>query len=137
MKSGNIGIAVNAPWADLAHQIHAHGVAAERKEGRMAEAQNAAVAPDQIDRQRQHRIAEILADQDRVRSWKCEKRDEAGTTRFRMGHHDNDESDEHRETSVVPESLRALIHNVYWGGMVTGSPTRGQWVGRARVAGSE
>jgi hypothetical protein len=63
MKSGKHGIAVHAPRADLPHQIHAHGVAAERKKSRVPQAQNAAVAPDQIDRQRQHPVAQVLADQ--------------------------------------------------------------------------
>ncbi len=56
-------IAIDAALADLAHQIHAHGIAAEREEGAVAERENAAIAPDEIERQRQQRIAEILAEQ--------------------------------------------------------------------------
>ena len=63
MKSGRIGIAVDAARADLAHQIHAHRIAAEREEGAVAEREDAAIAPDQIERQRQQRVAEIFADQ--------------------------------------------------------------------------
>ncbi len=54
---------IDAARPDLAHEIHAHGIAAEREEGAMAERENAAIAPDQIQRQRQQRIAEILAHQ--------------------------------------------------------------------------
>ena len=79
MKSGNIGIAIHAPRANLAHQVHAHRVAPERKEGRVPEAQNAAIPPDQIHRQRQHRVAEILANQ-RESVDRNVKGDDAGTT---------------------------------------------------------
>ena len=47
---GQDRIAVDAAAADLAHQIHAHGIAAEREEGAMAKREDAAIAPDQIDR---------------------------------------------------------------------------------------
>ena len=60
---GQDRIAVHAPGADLPHQIHAHGVAAERKKRRVPEAQNAAVAPDQVDCQRQHPVTQVLADE--------------------------------------------------------------------------
>src|SRR5262249_7596948 len=45
------------------HQIHAHGVAAEREERTVAERKDAAIAPDQVDRQRQNRVADIFAEQ--------------------------------------------------------------------------
>ena len=60
---GQHRMAVDATRADLAHQIHAHRVAAQREERGMPEAQNAAVAPDEIDGERQRRVAEILADE--------------------------------------------------------------------------
>ena len=63
MKSGSTGSPYTPRRSDLAHQIHAHGVATERKERRVAEAQDAAVPPDEIDRERQHRVAQVLADQ--------------------------------------------------------------------------
>ena len=47
---GQDRIAVDAAAADLAHQVHAHGVAAEREERAVAEREDAAIAPDQIDR---------------------------------------------------------------------------------------
>ena len=51
MKSGRSHL-VLAVAADLAHQVHAHGVAAEREEHAVAERQDAGVAPDQVHRQR-------------------------------------------------------------------------------------
>ena len=53
MKSGRIGLRIDAAAADLAHQVHAHGVAAEREERAVAEREDAAIAPDQVDRERQ------------------------------------------------------------------------------------
>ena len=43
---------VLAVAADLAHQVHAHRVAAEREEDAVAEREDAGVAPDQVHRQR-------------------------------------------------------------------------------------
>jgi hypothetical protein len=63
MKSGSVGIAVDAARADLAHEIHAHAVAADGEKGAMAERENAAIAPDQIEREREHGIAQIFAEQ--------------------------------------------------------------------------
>ncbi len=60
---GQNGIAVNAAGADLPHQVHTHGVAAERKKSRVSEAQDTAVAPDQVHRQRQHAVTQVLADE--------------------------------------------------------------------------
>ena len=57
------GIAIDAARADLAHEIHAHGIAAEREESAMAEAQDSAKSPDEIDRQREHGKTKILAEQ--------------------------------------------------------------------------
>src|SRR5262249_18551912 len=64
--------------------VHAHGVAAEREERGMAEAEDAAIAPDQVDRQRQDGVADPLADhrddevgdvERRVRRQSVEQRD--------------------------------------------------------------
>ena len=60
---GQDRIGIDAAGADLPHQIHAHGVAAEREEGAMAERQDAGIAPDQVDRERQQRVAEVFAEQ--------------------------------------------------------------------------
>ena len=49
--------------ADHAHEVHAEGVAAEREEHAVPEAQDPGVAPDQIHRQRHHAVAHDLADQ--------------------------------------------------------------------------
>ncbi len=56
-------IGIDAAGADLAHQVHAHGVAAEREERAVAERQDADIAPDQIDRERQQAVADIFAEQ--------------------------------------------------------------------------
>ncbi|MNT56085.1 hypothetical protein D3C72_1933650 [compost metagenome] len=48
---------------DRTHQVHAHGIAAEREEQAVAQAQDAAVAPHQVQRDRCQRKAHDLADQ--------------------------------------------------------------------------
>jgi hypothetical protein len=62
MKSGS-----SAPYtpsqADLAHQVHAEGVTAQREEQAVAQRQDAGVAPDQIHGQRHDGKAHDLADQ--------------------------------------------------------------------------
>src|SRR5262249_22746875 len=60
---GPYRIGVDAAGTDLPHQIHAHGVAAEREEGTVAKREDAAIAPDQIDRKCQDRVADVLAEQ--------------------------------------------------------------------------
>jgi hypothetical protein len=60
---GQHRIRIDASRADLPHQIHAHGIAAERKERAVAERENADVAPDQVDRQRKQRVAEVFPEQ--------------------------------------------------------------------------
>ena len=59
---GQDRIGVDAARADLAHQIHAHRIAAEREERAVAERQDAAIAPDEIERDGEDRVAEILAE---------------------------------------------------------------------------
>ena len=59
---GQVALVV-AVAADLAHQVHAHRVAAEREEQAVAERQDAGVAPDQVHRQRADGVAHDLADQ--------------------------------------------------------------------------
>ena len=56
-------IGVDAARPDLPHQIHAHRIAAEGEERAVAERQNAAIAPDQIERDGEDRVAEIFAEQ--------------------------------------------------------------------------
>ena len=56
-------IGIDAARADLPHQIHAHGITAEREERAVAKRENAGIAPDQVDRQRQQRVADIFAEQ--------------------------------------------------------------------------
>ena len=61
MKSGRSSC--RRPSADLAHQVHAHRIAAQREEQAVAERQDAGVAPDQVHRQRTDRVAHDLAEQ--------------------------------------------------------------------------
>ncbi len=56
-------VAVDAAIADLTHQIHAHRIAAETEEGGMAQAEDTQIAPDQIHRDGEQRIGQILAEQ--------------------------------------------------------------------------
>src|SRR5262249_16138428 len=56
-------VGVDAARTDLEHQVHAHGVAAEREERAVAEREDAAIAPDQVDRKRQQGVAYVLAEQ--------------------------------------------------------------------------
>ena len=49
--------------ADLAHQVHADRIAAEREEQAVAEREDAGVAPDQVHRDRDDRVAHDLAEQ--------------------------------------------------------------------------
>ncbi|MEY9268799.1 hypothetical protein ABIF23_008194 [Bradyrhizobium elkanii] len=56
-------VAVDAAAADLAHQVHAHRVAAQREERAVAEREDTAIAPDQIDREREDGVADIFAPQ--------------------------------------------------------------------------
>src|SRR5687767_8610488 len=55
-------MAVDAARPDLTHQVHPHCVTTQSEERRMPEAENAAIAPDEIDGNRQRRVAEILSD---------------------------------------------------------------------------
>ena len=63
MKSGRQRIGIHAARADLAHQVHAHRVAAQGEERRMAQGQDSDEAPYQIHRQRQDGEAEVFAGQ--------------------------------------------------------------------------
>src|SRR6185437_4889499 len=58
---------IDAFVTDRAHQVHAHCIAAEREEQSMAKRQDAGVAPDEIHRERDDRIAhDLAAKRDRV-----------------------------------------------------------------------
>ena len=56
-------MAVGATVTDLAHQVHAHGVAANGEKRPVAQAQDAQVTPYQIHRDREQRVAQVLAEQ--------------------------------------------------------------------------
>ncbi len=60
---GQVRVAVDASGADLAHQVHAHGVTAQGEESGMSERENTGETPDQINRQGQHGKAEVLSGQ--------------------------------------------------------------------------
>jgi hypothetical protein len=82
---------VTAVTPDLAHQVHAEGVAAEGEEQPMAERENAAVAPDQVHRHGDDRVAEDLAGQgdevgrqvQRMLGWQHQVHDRHGNQRER------------------------------------------------------
>jgi len=56
-------VAVGAAIADLAHQVHAHGVAAEGEEGAVAEAEDTEVTPNQVHRYRQQGVTQVFTQQ--------------------------------------------------------------------------
>src|SRR5215469_9062882 len=56
-------VSVDPAGPDLSHQIHSHGIAAQREEGAMSKGENAAITPNKIDRQRQDGIADVFAKQ--------------------------------------------------------------------------
>ncbi len=62
MKSGSTDC-VDAAGPDLAHQVHAHRIAAEREEGAVAEREDAAIAPHEVERDREQRVGEIFPHQ--------------------------------------------------------------------------
>ena len=54
---------VDAVGADLTHQVHAHRVAAEGEEQAVPERQDSGIAPHEVHRQRDDRVADDLAAQ--------------------------------------------------------------------------
>ena len=56
-------MSIDAAIADLAHHVHAHGIAAEGKEGSVTQAENAAIPPNQIDAESKQREAQIFPEQ--------------------------------------------------------------------------
>ncbi len=85
MKSGSIGIGVDAARADLAHQVHAHGIAAEREERAVPERKNAAIAPHQIERDGEDGVAEIFAEQRHDVGRHMQRRSVGGSSRLSSG----------------------------------------------------
>ena len=84
---GQDGVAIHTTVANLTHQVHAHGIAAQRKEGGVTQTQDAAVAPHQIHRNRQQAITQILAEQGHGVSRQVERRS-IGNQQVRNRHHD-------------------------------------------------
>src|SRR5262249_18505053 len=67
-KVGHLCIAVNTARPDLPHQMHSHGIAAQCEKSAMPKAENACVTPDEVKRQSQYCIREVLAgERNRVR----------------------------------------------------------------------
>ncbi len=56
-------VTIDPARADLPHEIHAHGIAAEREERAVAKAEDAAIAPGEIKRDREHCIGQVFAEQ--------------------------------------------------------------------------
>ena len=106
---GQDGIAVHAPGADLPHQIHTHGVAAERKESRVPQAQDAAVSPDQVDCQRQHPVTQVLADESDPVGRQVERR-RRGHNLVEDGHGDGHHG-EHCQEPPRPLDRRPCSHS--------------------------
>ena len=102
-------IAVHAARADLAHEIHAHGVAAQGKERGVAEAQDAAESPDEIDGERQHRVAQMYLPM-RVSAYvdRCSG-EVAGTTRLSSGTRIATPASTAKNT-IPPRSAVCVIH---------------------------
>ncbi len=132
---GQNGIAVYAPGADLPHQIHTHGVAAERKKGRVPQAQNAAVAPDQVDGQRQHSVTQILADESDPEGRKV-KRGRSGHNLIEDRHGNGHQRQALPETSVPP-AIAAVARDSKDETPSTYPPPRGRFAGTVRAAGPE
>jgi hypothetical protein len=60
-------VAIDPARADLAHEIHAHGIAPQREEGTMPEAHDPAIAPDEVEGHGQERIGQVFTEErDRV-----------------------------------------------------------------------
>ena len=131
---GQHRIAVHAARADLPHQIHAHRVAAEREERRVTEAQDAAEAPDEVDGHRQHRVAQVLADQReherRDVKWRRRRHREV-----EHRHDDRDDRQDARETTPPPcrRGRSAAAATTF----TRRSPRRARSAGTARAADAE
>ena len=100
MKSGSSGLLVDPARADLAHQVHAHAVPAEREERAVPEAEDPGIAPDQIEAQRQDRVAQILAEQ------RHEVVGHARAAEFGGDHEVEQRHDHHASTSPQPSEAR-------------------------------
>ncbi len=131
---GQDGIAVHAPGADLPHQIHAHRVAAERKKSRVPEAQDAAVSPDQVDRQRQHPVTQILADESDSEGREV-KRGRRGHNLVEDGHGDGHHGEHCQKPCAAPIAGRRSDSRER--NTATYPPPRGRLAGTVRAAGSE
>ena len=97
---------------DLAHQVHAHRVAPEREKGAVTKAQDAAIAPHQIECDGENSVAEIFADERHgIRRHMegrafgndpCRKRNDDGQCSEQRKH------DRHRRTEIVAAKELAM-----------------------------
>ncbi len=139
---GEHWVAVHAARADLPHQIHAHGVAAEGKERGVAQTENAAVAPNQIDRERQDRVAEILSDErQRIRREMERRRRRRQLIRHRRQDcRCHQQREQGRAVSIAPDGRPPgrIAHGWFSAARpVCGNKPRGQrWMKRIRVTSS-
>ena len=106
---GQVGVGIDATGADLAHQVHAHRIAAEREERAVAERENAAIAPDEIERQGQERVAQVFADQRENVGRHVEGR--SGRYRERQDRdHDRGPDHQREEHEAPPVEVRVAQH---------------------------
>ena len=110
---GQLGVGVDAARPDLAHHVHPHRVAAEREEGAVAEREDAGVAPDEVERHREQRVGQVLAEQrdDVARHVPgLARRDDEVADRHQ--HHD-DEEDARGRCRCAGRSGRRLISGLH------------------------
>src|SRR5579862_223986 len=91
---GQDRVAVDAARTDLPHQIHPDRVSSKRKKSGVAKAQNSAVTPNQIDRQCQERITEILTNERKPVGGNMER----GSSRHDLVEERNDNCDQRQKT---------------------------------------
>ena len=111
MKSGRIGMRIDAAGADLPHQVHAHGIAAEREEGAMAQREDAAISPDQVDRERQQRVADVFAEQRDEVAGHMQRR--ARREREIEDRHHNGDQQDHRKDNHSRAAQRTIGESVH------------------------
>src|SRR5450755_632918 len=125
-------IAVDAAAADLAHQIHAHRVTAEREERAMAERKNAAIAPDQVDRERQDRVADIFSEQryqvSRHLKHRARRQQQIGQ---RQQHADRGDDDQEHRRAAIQRAREDMRHHASTARPFSANRPRGRfWMNR-------
>src|SRR5208337_3866084 len=124
---GQDRVGVDAPRADLAHQIHAHRIAAEGEERAVAERQDAAIAPDEIERDGEDGVADVFAEQ----LHQIGRDVEGGIGRRRQrqdGHEDRRQREESHENEA--ETVQSLAHASTARPLSANSPRGRFWMNR-------